>query len=108
MTSLADALPAEQERVRELLVEYEKIGPSGAFGALLIRQKLKEADAAVMSGDVVRMLSASDTDGVLCQGEFWIDDHMDHYAEAPTAPIAICLCALQAVGLAGGSDNGNV
>lgn len=58
MSNLAEAFPAEQERVRELLVEYEKIGPSGAFGAMMLRQVLKEADAASMSGDVVRMLRA--------------------------------------------------
>ncbi len=58
MTSLADAMPAEQERVRDLLVEYEAIGPSGAFGAAMIRAALKEADEAAMSGDVVRMIRA--------------------------------------------------
>lgn len=56
--SLADALPKEQERVRELLVEYEKLGPVGTFGAEVLRLALHEADAAAMSGDVVRMLSA--------------------------------------------------
>jgi hypothetical protein len=51
--SLAEAFPAEQERVRELLADYESIGPSGAFGAHMIRSALKEADHAAMSGDVV-------------------------------------------------------
>lgn len=57
-TSLADAFPREQQRVRELLVEYEKLGPVGTFGAEVLRLALQEADAAAMSGDVVRMLSA--------------------------------------------------
>lgn len=56
--SLADAFPLEQQRVRELLVEYEKLGPVGTFGAAVLRLALQEADAAAMSGDVVRMLSA--------------------------------------------------
>lgn len=58
MSSLAEVFPAEQERVRELLKDYEDIGPSGAFGAAMIRQVLKEADAAAISGDVVRQLRA--------------------------------------------------
>lgn len=54
--SLADALPIEQARVRELLVAYKQIGPAGAFGAAMIELTLKRADQAVMSGDVVAML----------------------------------------------------
>lgn len=58
MPSLAEDYPKEQERVRELLREYESIGPSGAFGAMALRQRLREADEAAVSGDVVRMLRA--------------------------------------------------
>lgn len=54
--TLADALPREQERVRELLVQYVEIGPAGAFAAAMMRQSLARADQAVMSGDVVAML----------------------------------------------------
>lgn len=56
--SLAEAMPLEQARVRELLVEYKALGPVGGFGAMMIERDLKEADAAVMSGDVVRMIRA--------------------------------------------------
>ncbi len=56
--SLADALPQEMARVREVLGLYKQIGPAGMFGAAMIEQDLREADQAVMSGDIVRMLRA--------------------------------------------------
>jgi hypothetical protein len=56
--SLAEALPLEQARVREVLGHYKEIGPAGMFGAAFIEADLREADQAVMSGDVVRMLRA--------------------------------------------------
>lgn len=56
--SLAEALPKEIARVREILGIYKSIGPSGMFGAAFIEQDLREADQAVMSGDVVRMIQA--------------------------------------------------
>lgn len=58
VTTLAEALPLEQARVREILGHYRAIGPVGMFGAAFIEADLREADAAVMSGDVVRMLRA--------------------------------------------------
>lgn len=56
--SLGEALPREQERVRELLAQYVAIGAPGMFGAAMMRQSLARADQAVMSGDVVAMLRA--------------------------------------------------
>lgn len=56
--SLAEALPKEMARVREVLGHYREIGPAGMFGAAFIEQDLREADNAVMSGDVVRMIQA--------------------------------------------------
>lgn len=53
--SLAEAFPAEQERVRDLLSVYETI-PTGGFGAMMIRDVLKRAEQAAASGDVVAML----------------------------------------------------
>jgi hypothetical protein len=54
--SLAEALPKEMARVREVLGAYKAIGPAGMFGAAFIEADLREADQAVMSGDVVRMI----------------------------------------------------
>ena len=61
VTTLADALPAEMARVREVLGHYREIGPAGAFGAAFIEQDLRAADRAVMSGDVVAMLRSMKT-----------------------------------------------
>ena len=58
METLAEALPKEMARVREVLGHYKEIGPAGMFGATFIEQYLRAADKAVMSGDVVEMLKA--------------------------------------------------
>lgn len=58
METLADALPKEMARVREVLGHYHAIGPAGMFGAAFIEQDLKAADQAVMSGDPVAMIAA--------------------------------------------------
>ena len=54
--TLADALPKEIARVREILGHYKAIGPAGMFGAAFIEADLNAADQAIMSGDVVAML----------------------------------------------------
>jgi hypothetical protein len=59
--SLAEALPLEMARVREVLGHYREIGPAGMFGAAFIEQDLQAADKAVMSGDIVQMLQAYET-----------------------------------------------
>ena len=58
MESLGDALPKEMARVREVLGHYREIGPAGAIGAMLIELDLREADQAVMSGDLLAMIIA--------------------------------------------------
>ena len=54
--TLAEALPEEMARVRTVLGHYKLIGPAGMFGAAFIEQDLREADQAVMSGDIVAMI----------------------------------------------------
>lgn len=56
--SLAEALPKECARVREILGHYKELGPVGAFGAAFIEQDLREADKAMISGDAVAMIQA--------------------------------------------------
>lgn len=58
MTTLADELPRQQARAREVLEAYRSIGPAGFFGAAMIEAELKRADLAAASGDVVAMLRA--------------------------------------------------
>lgn len=55
--SLAEALPKEQKRVREVLELYKAI-PAGALGAAFIEQSLNKAEKAAASGDVVLMIAA--------------------------------------------------
>lgn len=56
--SLAEALLEEMARVREILGYYKEIGQPGAFGAFMIELSLKNADNAVMNGDVYSMARA--------------------------------------------------
>lgn len=57
METLAEALPKEQQRVRELLPIYDAI-PAGVFAAIMMRQSLMRAEQAASTGDVVAMLAA--------------------------------------------------
>jgi hypothetical protein len=59
--SLAEALPSEQARVREVLALYKALGPVGAFGVAMIEQDLAAADRATAAGDTVGMLRAYQT-----------------------------------------------
>lgn len=54
--SLGDALPKEIERCQELLAQYAELGAVGAFGYAMINHDIKQAHAAMVSGDVVVML----------------------------------------------------
>jgi hypothetical protein len=58
MPSLAEALPKQQARVREILGHYKEIGEPGMFGATLIENSLRMTDKAVASGDVGAMIAA--------------------------------------------------
>ena len=57
METLAEALPREQQRVRELLPMYDAV-PNGNFAAAMMRNSLARAEQAATSGDVVAMLAA--------------------------------------------------
>ncbi len=57
METLAEALPREQQRVRELLPLYDAI-PTGIFAATMMRQSLAAAERAAAAGDVVAMMAA--------------------------------------------------
>lgn len=56
METLGDALPKEQARVRALIKIYQSIGPAGAFAIAGMEADLREADEAVISGDLPRMI----------------------------------------------------
>ena len=56
--SLAEALPEQQARCRELLAIYKEIGPPGQFAAMMIEAALRRADRAAARQDVVAMIAA--------------------------------------------------
>ncbi len=58
MESLAEALPKEQARVRELIVMYRDplLEGAGNIAATMMEQSLAAADRAIMSGDVIAMI----------------------------------------------------
>jgi Lar family restriction alleviation protein len=58
--SLGEALPLEQARVRNLILQYRdpELNGAGAIAAAMMEQSLRAADAAVMSGDIVAMIEA--------------------------------------------------
>jgi len=58
MANLIEGIQSECNRVRELITEYDAIGPAGRFGAAMLRQAVKDGEAAVASGDVVAMVKA--------------------------------------------------
>lgn len=56
--SVGDDFPKQQARARELLKAYHAIGPAGQFGAIIIEATLKQAEEAMASGDVIKILAA--------------------------------------------------
>lgn len=56
--NLIEGIQTQCERVREILPYYEEIGPAGMFGVAMLKAAIKEGEAAIASGDVVRMLAA--------------------------------------------------
>lgn len=61
-TTLGDDYPKEQARMRELLEEAHEIAKmpnvNMSFYIAMLKQTMREADEAAISGDVVRMLRA--------------------------------------------------
>ena len=57
MASLAEEYPQQQQRLRELVREYDGLPlHAGSFASYMIRQTLGRAEHAAMSGDVVAII----------------------------------------------------
>jgi hypothetical protein len=54
--TLGEAYPLEIERVTELLADYVVLGPTGAFGAIMIKDVLKRATHALAAQDLAAMV----------------------------------------------------
>lgn len=58
MSSIAEQLPIQQARVRDLVKTYREIGPAGEPAALMMEHDLALAEKAAASGDVIAILRA--------------------------------------------------
>lgn len=58
MANLFEEIQEQMNRCRELVKEYESIGPAGAIGAALIKQDIANGERALASHDVVEMVRA--------------------------------------------------
>lgn len=58
MSSVGEDFPNELHRVKELLTIYRELGPTGAFGAIMIQQVIYRAEKAWANQDVVEILRA--------------------------------------------------
>ncbi|MFA6143098.1 MAG: hypothetical protein WC738_07395 [Candidatus Omnitrophota bacterium] len=60
MEALGEALPKEQARVRELIIQYRDpmLNGAGMFAAAIMEQSLRNADQAVMGGGCIAMVEA--------------------------------------------------
>ncbi len=57
--TLADALPKRMKEIREVFIPaYQAIGPTGSFAIAMMQFELSEAERALASQDVARMMSA--------------------------------------------------
>jgi hypothetical protein len=56
--NLVEGIQDECNRCRELLRAYAAIGPEGAFGSAVIQAAIKDGEAAIASGDVIRCVAA--------------------------------------------------
>jgi hypothetical protein len=58
VTSVGEDFPVQQARVRVIQQHAREIGPAGSFLVAICEQALREAEAAAISGDVVRIVRA--------------------------------------------------
>ncbi len=56
--NLIEGLQAQMNRCRELIKQYESIGPAGAFGKMMIQADIKRGESAIASGDIGEMVKA--------------------------------------------------
>ena len=52
------AIEKEQHRVRQLIKQYEKCGPSGEFAADAMERVLQQTAAAIASGDDCKIIES--------------------------------------------------
>lgn len=59
MPNIIEGIQEKCKHVREVLIpQYEAIGPVGTFGKMMLTMAVGEGEAAIASGDTVRMIEA--------------------------------------------------
>ncbi len=58
MKTLAETLPEEIQRCKELMEQYKEIGPAGTFGFIMIRTAVERAIEADLSGNAISMAAS--------------------------------------------------
>ena len=59
MSNLVEGIQQQCSRVRDVLLPaYKEIGSAGQFGSLMLQAAVREGEAAIASGDIVRMVRA--------------------------------------------------
>lgn len=58
MGNVIEGIQKECNRCRQLVGIYSSLGPIGVFGRTMIEADIREGEAAIASGDVVRMVAA--------------------------------------------------
>ena len=56
--NLAEGLFSEMNRVREVIKIYESVGSAGTFASGMMKVSISNAEASMLSGDIVEMLKA--------------------------------------------------
>ena len=55
---LHKALEKEQERIRQLIEQYESCGPSGEFAADIMKRALQQSAQSIASGETCQIITA--------------------------------------------------
>jgi hypothetical protein len=58
VTNIIEGIQTQCNRCRVIVGHYEQLGPVGVFGKVMIERDIAEGEAAIASGDVVRMVRA--------------------------------------------------
>jgi hypothetical protein len=57
MTTLGEAYPQQQARLRQMLINGREIGPAGAFYCAMVEDVLRRADKAAIEQDLPAMIA---------------------------------------------------
>jgi hypothetical protein len=68
MPNLIEAIQERCNYIRETIIPaYDEIGPSGAFGKMMLRADIKDAESAIAGGDPIAMIATLKTLRETCE-----------------------------------------